>query len=147
MENGLGKWNFFSYIFEIDFKYFFFLYEISCQQNDEQAKGCTTVPQNPFQMELATALDPARDLQRIHSLIMSHIAKLQVITDSPSSSYVSAVVGPPITSEIDEFAACRRTLQTLEKVSTNLEKIHRNYNTLLAREIRVGSQQAPIGKN
>lgn len=99
-------------------------------------------------MELATAFDPARDLQRIHSLIMSHIAKLQVITDSdPSSSYVSAVVGPPITSEIDEFAACRRTLQTLEKVSTNLEQIHRNYKTILAREIRVGSLQAPIGKD
>ncbi|XP_063697126.1 GTPase-activating protein [Culicoides brevitarsis] len=117
-----------------------------CDQQDEQARGCTTVSQTPLQMELATTLDPARDLQRIHSLIMSHIAKLQMITDSdPSNSYVTAVVGPPASSDVDEFEACRRTLTSLEKIATSLEKIHRNYKTLLARDIRIGSVQAPIG--
>lgn len=98
-------------------------------------------------MELATTLDPARDLQRIHSLIMSHIAKLQVITDSdPSNSYVTAVVGPPASSDVDEFAACRRTLTSLEKIATSLEMIHRNYKSTLTSTIRIGSVQAPIGK-
>lgn len=117
----------------------------SCQQNDEQAQGCCTISQAPFHIELATALDPARDLQRIHSLIVTHMAKLQIFTRcDPSSPYTS-----PGTCSIflgDDFPASQRTLQALEEVSDHLEQIHRKYKTILARELRIGSQQAPIGE-
>lgn len=42
----------------------------SCNERDQNAKGCKTVDETPLEVDLVTQIDPARDLQRLHSLII-----------------------------------------------------------------------------
>ncbi|XP_055614265.1 GTPase-activating protein-like [Uranotaenia lowii] len=104
-----------------------------CSENDQYAPGCTAVSPKPFQMELATALDPARDLQRLHSLIMINFASLEELDPEP------------LNVSCDDPAAARKTIKKLNELANSLERIHRKYKTMLAREMRYGSRQAPIG--
>lgn len=83
-------------------------------------------------MELATALDPARDLQRLHSLIMVNFGSLEELD-------------PTLNAACDDPAAARKTIKKLNELANGLERIHRKYKTMLAREMRYGSRQAPIG--
>ncbi|XP_035900051.1 GTPase-activating protein isoform X2 [Anopheles stephensi] len=105
-----------------------------CNESDQYAPGCT--PQNsvssssPSEMELATALDPARDLQRLHSLIIANINSLEVL--DPTTAY-------------EDPMAARKTIKKLNEIATTLEQIHRKYKSMLARDLKYGSRQAPIG--
>lgn len=83
-------------------------------------------------MELATALDPARDLQRLHSLIMANFHGLEELDST-------------LTAACEDPAAARKTIKKLNEIANSLERIHRKYKTMLAREMRYGSRQAPIG--
>ncbi|XP_062712652.1 GTPase-activating protein [Aedes albopictus] len=103
-----------------------------CSVNDQYAAGCTAVSPSPFQMELATALDPARDLQRLHSLIMANFHGLEELDST-------------LTAACEDPAAARKTIKKLNEIANSLERIHRKYKTMLAREMRYGSRQAPIG--
>lgn len=103
-----------------------------CSGTDQYAPGCTAVSPKPFQMELATALDPARDLQRLHSLIMVNFASLEELD-------------PMLNAACEDPAAARKTIKKLNEIANSLERIHRKYKTMLAREMRYGSRQAPIG--
>lgn len=104
----------------------------SCQESDQYAKGCRSVSPLPLQMELASALDPARDLQRLHSLIL---ARLQQSDD----------VDILRTLPFDDAEQAHQTITALTEIAINLDQIHRRYKSLLARETKYGSRQAPIG--
>ncbi|XP_050068359.1 GTPase-activating protein isoform X2 [Anopheles maculipalpis] len=102
-----------------------------CNESDQYAPGCTPVSSSsPIQMELATALDPARDLQRLHSLIIANINSLEVL--DPTTAY-------------EDPMAARKTIKKLNEIATTLEQIHRKYKSMLARDLKYGSRQAPIG--
>ncbi|XP_053668607.1 GTPase-activating protein [Anopheles marshallii] len=102
-----------------------------CNESDQYAAGCTPVSSSgPIQMELATALDPARDLQRLHSLIIANINSLEVL--DPTTAY-------------EDPMAARKTIKKLNEIATTLEQIHRKYKSMLARDLKYGSRQAPIG--
>lgn len=47
----------------------------SCNERDQNAKGCKTVDETPLEMDLVTQLDPARDLQRLHMLVVGEFAR------------------------------------------------------------------------
>lgn len=83
-------------------------------------------------MELATALDPARDLQRLHSLIMANFNGLEELDST-------------LTAACEDPGAARKTIKKLNEIANSLERIHRKYKTMLVREMRYGSRQAPIG--
>ncbi|XP_058130548.1 GTPase-activating protein [Anopheles ziemanni] len=105
-----------------------------CNEADQYAQGCTPVSSsNPMQMEFANALDPARDLQRLHSLIITHHSSLEEL--SPDLN------GTPS----EDLAAVRKTITKLNEIATGLELIHRKYKSTLVRDLRYGSRQAPIG--
>uniref|UniRef100_A0A182R172 Ras GTPase-activating protein n=1 Tax=Anopheles farauti TaxID=69004 RepID=A0A182R172_9DIPT len=105
-----------------------------CNESDQYAPGCTPVSSSsPIQMELATALDPARDLQRLHSLIIANIASLEVLDPALNG-----------TAYEDPMAA-RKTIKKLNEIACTLEQIHRKYKSMLARDLKYGSRQAPIG--
>ncbi|XP_058823590.1 GTPase-activating protein [Topomyia yanbarensis] len=103
-----------------------------CNESDQYASGCQAVSPKPFQMEQATVLDPARDLQRLHSLIIVNFGSLEELD-------------PALTAACEDPAASRRTIKQLNEIANSLERIHRKYKTTLAREMRYGSRQAPIG--
>ncbi|XP_055373374.1 GTPase-activating protein isoform X2 [Condylostylus longicornis] len=155
-----------------------------CSLSDENADGCTKVSNEQFQIELATALDPARDLQRIHTLIISHLAHLEAMlqsttissnsggTSSTSSSgpsntidqqptnYSTASKSPLLNvnntrnstktilsnlNTFEETLSCQKTIHQLTDIALNLDQVHRTYKQILARDLRYGSRQAPIG--
>ncbi|XP_047514528.1 GTPase-activating protein isoform X2 [Pieris napi] len=83
---------------------------------------------------LALRLDPARDLQRLHALLMSHTKLLD-----------TRLHRPPDDTNPQEREAEASTLRELQKVMFDLETRHCTYRRSLARETKYGSKQAPIG--
>ncbi|KAL0895532.1 hypothetical protein ABMA27_011639 [Loxostege sticticalis] len=83
---------------------------------------------------LALRLDPARDLQRLHALLVAHAHRLDV-----------CVLRLPDNTNIEEREAEASTLRDLQKAMFDLEHRHRIYRRSLARETKYGSKQAPIG--
>ncbi|XP_061709905.1 GTPase-activating protein isoform X1 [Cydia pomonella] len=83
---------------------------------------------------LALRLDPARDLQRLHALLVAHAA--------PLDARALALQDLPPSEERDAEAA---TLRELQEAMFDLEHRHRVYHRSLARETKYGSKQAPIG--
>jgi Ras GTPase-activating protein 3 len=47
----------------------------SCNERDQNAKGCKAIDETPLEIDLVTQLDPARDLQRLHMLIVGEYAR------------------------------------------------------------------------
>ena len=115
----------------------YFLLLSSCKEQDQYAQGCTSVSTKPFQMELTTALDPARDLQRLHSLIIANVKHFEILNDSNLQAFNPG--------QCDDPPGCRRTLQKLGEIAFTLEQIHRKYKGNLARDMKYGSRHAPIG--
>lgn len=113
-----------------------------CSRRDENAEGCTKVSSEPFQMELATALDPARDLQRLQTLITTHVTHLKARMEPPIHSHHSTN-SSPLTEE--EFKSTRNTIHQLLEIACSLDVVHRNYRQGIARELKLGSRMAPIG--
>jgi hypothetical protein len=87
-------------------------------------------------LELASSLDPSRDLQRIYSLFIAYANEPPLIYGD-SDSYVSL--------GFSDAAATHRTLQKLIEITKSLEQIHNKYKQTLVRQTKYGSRQAPIG--
>ncbi|XP_045542355.1 GTPase-activating protein [Papilio machaon] len=83
---------------------------------------------------LALRLDPARDLQRLHALLVAHAQRLDERRHRPHDG-----------TTLEEREAEASTLCELQKTIFDLEHQHRIYRRSLARETKYGSKQAPIG--
>ncbi|KAJ0181311.1 hypothetical protein K1T71_003396 [Dendrolimus kikuchii] len=83
---------------------------------------------------LALRLDPARDLQRLHALLVTHVQRLD-----------DRLLRPQDGVSIEEREVEVRTLHELREAMFDLEHKHRVYRRSLARETKYGSKQAPIG--
>lgn len=112
--------------------------DFSCKERDQSAKGCESVSPSPFQIGLATALDPARDLQRLNTLIMNHLNKFKEQLE-PGSFYSKELTSP------DDMVKLRKTMKAITDTAINLEQIHRSYKAISDRGMQYGSRQAPIG--
>lgn len=91
-----------------------------------------TKDDKPFELELVNQLDPARDLQRLHSLIIGHMQSVEKFFDSTSGN-------------TEESMMCRKTIQKVTEFAMHLEQIHRKYKHHLVRDTKYGSQHHPIG--
>ncbi|CAG9768279.1 unnamed protein product [Ceutorhynchus assimilis] len=99
-----------------------------CKSPNELAQGCSEVSQvdsNNYHM----TLDPERELQRIHALVINHIPHLE--------RYIQVL------QERDP-AICD-VLRQLREVTFKIEHQHRIYKRTLDRNTRYGSLAAPIG--
>lgn len=103
--------------------------------SDPDAPGCSTVSANPIEKQLANALDPARDLERLNSLIMSSITRLQELYTNMET----------YTAMFEDTAKTRLTLSELTSAAVSLDQVNRSYREKLMREMKYGSLQAPIG--
>lgn len=100
----------------------------SCNETDQHAKGCKSVDE----VDLVTQLDPARDLQRLHTLIINNMNVMQKFFDCNLGNG-------------EEMMLTRQTLQKLSEVAMHLEQIHRKHRNKENKEMKIGSQQEPIG--
>lgn len=110
----------------------------SCKERDQAAKGCESVSPSPFQMGLATALDPGRDLQRLNTLIMNNLNSFKLLLE-PGSFYSKEFTSP------DDMVKLRKTIKAITDTAIHLDQIHRSYKAILDRGMQYGSRQAPIG--
>lgn len=110
----------------------------SCKERDQYAKGCQTVSQSPFQMGLATTLDPARDLQRLNTLIVSNLEDLKLFNE-PKSAFIQEITTP------EDLKLLHKNAMALMNAAVSLQNIHMTYRSLLVREMQYGSRSAPIG--
>ncbi|RVE47154.1 hypothetical protein evm_008231 [Chilo suppressalis] len=101
-----------------------------CGRTEASAEGCGATEGSA----LALRLDPARDLQRLHALLVQHAQKLD-----------ERLLRPPDDTSIEEREAEASTLKELQEAIFDLEHRHRTYRRSLARETKYGSKQAPIG--
>ncbi|CAG9576019.1 unnamed protein product [Danaus chrysippus] len=100
-----------------------------CGRTEADAEGCGS-----GSAALALRLDPARDLQRLHALLVAHVQRLE-----------ERLHRPPDDTSPEEREAEAATLRELEKIMFDLEHRHCIYRRSLARETKYGSKQAPIG--
>lgn len=89
-------------------------------------------------MGLATALDPARDLQRLNTLIMNNLTGFNILNDPGGLYYKEAGVE-------ENPLQLHKTIMGIKEAAIDLDNIHRTYKTFLEREMKYGSRQAPIG--
>lgn len=109
-----------------------------CGAREADAPGCGESAEGWRGVEsgaaLALRLDPARDLQRLHALLVSHVQRLD-----------DRLLRPQDCFSAEEREVEVRTLHELREIMFDLEHQHRVYRRSLARETKYGSKQAPIG--
>lgn len=81
-------------------------------------------------------MDPARDLQRLNTLILSNMTRLNALREKLDNLY-SPTMGT--------HEETKSTLRALSEASISLGQVHRSYLTTLTRDMKYGSYQAPIG--
>ncbi|KAK0163577.1 hypothetical protein PV327_007245 [Microctonus hyperodae] len=121
---------------------------LCCAAVLEGASGCKEVSPG-LEAKLGMNLDLDRDLQRIHSLIFTNMARLETLRSAcecqavygASEMCVLPGGGPPI----EDVPSCFKTLTALRDAAFALEHEHRAYCRKLARDTKYGSKQAPIG--
>ncbi|XP_063977127.1 GTPase-activating protein isoform X2 [Diachasmimorpha longicaudata] len=121
---------------------------LCCRSVSEVAPGCSEVSPG-LEVGLRMVLDPDRDLQRIHSLILANMPRLETLM---SACECQAVYGasemcvlPGGGSPIEDVPSCFKTLTALREAAFALQHEHRAYFRRLARDTKYGSKQAPIG--
>lgn len=121
-----------------------------CKRKDEASEGCSqVVAYNPYQWELATTLDPAKDLERIHQMILTNIKTLDLIYQDggerlhwqQDSSHRSFLY-PNLMNDKEK---CRRTILNMISVADNLNDVHIKCNQTSLQKLLLGSKEIPIG--
>ncbi|EEB14485.1 Ras GTPase-activating protein, putative [Pediculus humanus corporis] len=115
---------------------------LCCNKFQESAQGCQEVTRRE---RLEMTLDPDRELQRIHSIIISQIKRLETLISG--CYYYNHDSNAATQFKVEDVNSYLHTLNELKNISLNLEQEHRIYQRQLARETKYGSKQAPIGDN
>ncbi|XP_041974555.1 GTPase-activating protein [Aricia agestis] len=109
-----------------------------CGRSERRAEGCGSAAAGGAECgrgaAVALRLDPARDLQRLHTLLVAHSARLD-----------ERLRRAPDDMSPEEREAEDATLRELQKIMFDLEHRHCIYRRSLLRETKYGSKQAPIG--
>lgn len=82
-------------------------------------------------------LDPERDLQRIHSLVISHLNQIELVMCQPETFIKAAV--PNKIYGIEEVRVMYLTLRDLRETALEIESKHKSYMRTLARDTKYGS--------
>ena len=83
-------------------------------------------------MGLATTLDPARDLQRLNTIIVKNLDDLKLFTEPKANSS-------------EDMILLQKNVKAMIDTAVKLQQVHLTYRTLVDREMKYGSRQAPIG--
>lgn len=116
----------------------FFSSLFSCKSPNELAPGCTAVSTTDSN-NLHMTLDPERDLQRIHSLIIAHFGCIETLIQACENEYCRAVprMMPFV---IEDSRGLYNLLVQLREIAYQIEQKHRVYQRTLARDTKYGSK-------
>lgn len=110
----------------------------SCNERDQSAKGCESVSPSPFEMTLATSLDPARDLQRLNTIVVNNLDGFKALLE-PDGFYSREM------KKAEDIAQLRQAIKAITDTAIGLDQVHRSYKAIVDRHTLYGSRQAPIG--
>lgn len=86
-----------------------------------------------MEVDLLTQLDPARDLQRLHTLITTNLSRMKNFSVQNGEM------------KSDEEMNLTTSLSKIFDVAYQLDQIHRKHRSREMMELKIGSQQEPIG--
>lgn len=108
----------------------------SCESPNELAPGCSQVSSSDSN-NFHITLDPERELQRIHSLIMSHMNQLELIMCQPEAFMKDILQFKNYAR--NDVKDCFLVISELRDVAAKIEAKHKTYMRTLARDTKYGS--------
>ncbi|PVD18943.1 hypothetical protein C0Q70_21502 [Pomacea canaliculata] len=120
---------------------------LCCKSVDPNAKGCSPVTGGVPVTDIQVDIDPDRELEKIHSLFLAHMDKLDALQDVCGSQVVYAGVSEELRPSIyvEDPQTCFQTVSELQKCVVSLEQEHKQYLRMVQRSTVIGSREAPIG--
>ncbi|XP_033096106.1 ras GTPase-activating protein 3-like isoform X2 [Anneissia japonica] len=128
-----------------------------CKCQSESVEGCT--PASGSRTCLKVDVDSDREMERIHSLFLANIDKLEKMRDDLAweiyhglthlnSCVIDCVYqGPEFEPHIhiEDHKSCYKTVQAIMNEVIVLEQEHKKYMMRVQRETEYGSEHSPIG--
>ncbi|KAL3848073.1 hypothetical protein ACJMK2_018954 [Sinanodonta woodiana] len=121
---------------------------LCCKAADQSSHGCTPVTGGLPVTEIQVDLDSDREVEKIHSLFLTHMDKMEALHDMCGSLEVyGGDVGLNTSHgfEIEDSKTCFETLNEVLKCVISLEQEHMHYRKSVQRETVTGSFETPIG--
>ncbi|ROT82095.1 ras GTPase-activating protein 3 isoform X1 [Penaeus vannamei] len=119
---------------------------LCCKATSEQAPGCSAVS-NYMECDLKTHIDSDREMERLRSLLMENMPKLEKLHKACESAQIYggsrdlSVVG----GVLDDPVASQKSISQVIASVIQLQQEHKNHERKFLRTVRYGSKQAPIG--
>ncbi|XP_026467337.1 LOW QUALITY PROTEIN: GTPase-activating protein-like [Ctenocephalides felis] len=116
-----------------------------CQSTVSNAPGCTAVSVSSGTSELHMTLDPAWDLQRLHSLFVKNLTAWEMLVRACECQTVAGNDCSLVSPVTEDPQSCLFTLMKLRDIAKNLDLNHTKLLGFEASQMKYGSRQAPIG--
>ncbi|KAG1708492.1 Ras GTPase-activating protein 3 [Nymphon striatum] len=117
-----------------------------CKQTVASGKGCT--PVSSTSADITINIDADREVERIHSLFLSNMIKLEKLEDACEQQAVYSGDKVSVASlgfEIEDTQSLWETLNSIRTCVISLEQDHKQHIKNMNRLTKYGSEQAPIG--
>ncbi|KAL8612234.1 hypothetical protein ACOMHN_028931 [Nucella lapillus] len=120
---------------------------LCCKAADPNAEGCSPVSGGVLATEIQVDIDSDRELEKIHSLFLTHMEKLDTIQEACGVQvvYSGTTEEPRASIVVEDPQTCYTTIASIQKCVISLEQEHKQYQRRLQRSTIIGSRDAPIG--
>ncbi|KAL5005371.1 hypothetical protein ScPMuIL_018827 [Solemya velum] len=118
---------------------------LCCKSMESGASGCIPVTGGLPITDIQVSIDIERELEKIHSLLLNNIEKLEQMQDACATQEVYAGEESLDYPKIEDTKTCFETLSKILRCVISLEQEHMQYRKLVQRETVLGSIDTPIG--
>ncbi|XP_046555500.1 ras GTPase-activating protein 3-like [Haliotis rubra] len=127
---------------------------LCCKEADLTARGCCPVSGGLPVTDIQLDIDSDREVEKIHSLFLGHMDKLDSVLDSmqdddPEQCGCQEVYSgndePRPRLVIEDTKQCYQTVTEIQKCVINLEQEHKQHRKMLQKHAVPGSIDMPIG--
>ncbi|KAK7499228.1 hypothetical protein BaRGS_00009488 [Batillaria attramentaria] len=120
---------------------------LCCKSVDANAPGCSPVTGGLPVTEIQVDIDPDRELEKIHSLFLAHMDKLDALQEACGCQavYAGVLEEPRASMRVEDPQSCFQTVNEIQKCVISLEQEHKQYLRMVQRSTVIGSRDAPIG--
>ncbi|XP_076453641.1 ras GTPase-activating protein 3-like [Babylonia areolata] len=120
---------------------------LCCKAVDPNTEGCTPVSGGVPVSDIQVDIDPDRELEKIHSLFLSHMERLDAIQEACGVQvvYAGTTEEPRASMVVEDPQTCFSTVSSIQQCVISLEQEHKQYQRRLQRSTVIGSREAPIG--
>ncbi|XP_013401022.2 ras GTPase-activating protein 3 isoform X2 [Lingula anatina] len=119
---------------------------LCCNATEQTVGGCAPVTSEL--PDIKVVIDPDLELERIHSLFLSNMEKLEKLQDTCAELEVysgTETPSKPPTAILEDTKTCFETLSEILACVISLEQEHKQYVKDKHRNTVYGSQETPIG--